>query len=124
MAAFAPTIGIDVGGTKCLGVGVDENGTVVAEHRVAATRVVEPVDVVADRGDCGSPRQVLFVIDPLALDRRKEGIFFVGKDPIEIDRYQLLCTRNGRRGDACAGQDERRQQSGVLHGIPRQLWKG
>jgi glucokinase len=28
------TVGIDVGGTKCLGVGVDGRGAVVAEHRV------------------------------------------------------------------------------------------
>lgn len=30
----APTIGIDVGGTKCLGVLVDPRGSIVAEHRV------------------------------------------------------------------------------------------
>jgi glucokinase len=30
----APTLGIDVGGTKCLGVVVDEKARVVAEHRV------------------------------------------------------------------------------------------
>ncbi|MGH9150662.1 MAG: ROK family protein, partial [Acidimicrobiales bacterium] len=29
-----PTIGIDLGGTKCLGVVVDESGTVLAERRV------------------------------------------------------------------------------------------
>lgn len=32
------TIGVDIGGTKCLGVVVDREGTVLAEHRVATPR--------------------------------------------------------------------------------------
>ncbi|HVE47010.1 MAG TPA: ROK family protein [Acidimicrobiales bacterium] len=36
-------IGIDVGGTKCLGVALDDSGSVVAEHRVATPDGAEPV---------------------------------------------------------------------------------
>jgi glucokinase len=42
-----PTIGVDVGGTKCLGVVLDEDGTVIVEHRVATPRAGDKlVDVV------------------------------------------------------------------------------
>lgn len=37
-AAAAPTIGLDVGGTKVLGVAVDGDGSVVAEHREPTPR--------------------------------------------------------------------------------------
>lgn len=44
----AGAIGIDVGGTKCLGVALDEAGSVVDEHRVATPPGAEAVlDVVA-----------------------------------------------------------------------------
>ena len=43
------TIGLDLGGTKCLGLALDEHGTVVAEHRLPTPRGAEGiVDVLAD----------------------------------------------------------------------------
>jgi glucokinase len=45
----AVTVGVDVGGTKCLGVVVDGTGAVVAEHRVTTPRTGEGlVDALAD----------------------------------------------------------------------------
>lgn len=42
-------IGVDVGGTKCLGVAIDESGSVLAEHRVATPDGPEAVlDAVAE----------------------------------------------------------------------------
>lgn len=56
-------IGVDIGGTKCLGVVVDGDGTVVAEHRVATPRtagdlvaaVVAVVGVLREREDRATP---------------------------------------------------------------------
>lgn len=52
-----PAIGIDVGGTKCLGVVLDESGSVVGEHRVAtpegAGAVMDAVAGVALALGCG-----------------------------------------------------------------------
>ena len=38
-----------------------------------ALGIVEPLDVVADRRDCGSPRRVALVVDQLALQRGEEA---------------------------------------------------
>lgn len=44
-----PVIGVDVGGTKCLGVLVDDSGAMVAEHRVPTPAAPDAlVDAVAD----------------------------------------------------------------------------
>lgn len=56
-------IGVDIGGTKCLGVVVDDDGAVIAEHRVATPRtapdlvsaVVAAVGVLRGRGGRGVP---------------------------------------------------------------------
>ncbi|HUP70044.1 MAG TPA: ROK family protein [Acidimicrobiales bacterium] len=56
--ARSGSIGIDVGGTKCLGVAIDESGSVVAEHRVATPEggeaVLEAVAGVARALGCGT----------------------------------------------------------------------
>ena len=57
-----PTLGVDIGGTKVLGVALDEDGTVVAEHRVPTPRgsealvddVLEVVAVLRDACDGAS----------------------------------------------------------------------
>lgn len=53
----ASAIGIDVGGTKCLGVVLDEGGSVVGEHRVAtpdgADAVLDAIAGVAVALGCG-----------------------------------------------------------------------
>ena len=44
-----PTIGVDVGGTKCLGMAVAADGSVVAEHRVPTPKTPgEVVDTIAE----------------------------------------------------------------------------
>lgn len=49
MSADPRRVGIDVGGTKCLGVALDAAGSVVAEHRRATPRSARQlVEVVAD----------------------------------------------------------------------------
>lgn len=39
----ARSIGIDLGGTKCLGVAIDADGTILAEHRVPTPQGAEPI---------------------------------------------------------------------------------
>lgn len=43
MAQPALTVGLDVGGTKCLGVAVDEKGDVLAEHRIETPAGTDPL---------------------------------------------------------------------------------
>lgn len=74
MPAGSLTVGVDVGGTKCLGVLVDETGRVVAEHRVATPpggeAVVDAiVDVVGELAHHGAVRAV-GVGMPGLVDRR------------------------------------------------------
>jgi glucokinase len=44
----SPTVGVDIGGTKCLGVVLDSHGVVIAEHRVPTPRT--GVELVAAVG--------------------------------------------------------------------------
>ncbi len=59
-SAIGLTAGIDLGGTKCLGVALDEAGSVVGEHRrvtpVGAEAIVETIVAVATA--LGSPAAV------------------------------------------------------------------
>ena len=74
-----PTIGVDVGGTKCLGVVLDEDGTVIAEYRVPTPRagdeLVDAVGAVTD-----------FLRDAASLTRPAVGIGAPGL----VDRHGSL----------------------------------
>src|SRR6516225_3133117 len=74
-----PTIGVDVGGTKCLGVVLDEDGTVITEYRVPTPRagdeLVDAVGAVTD-----------FLRDAASLTRPAVGIGAPGL----VDRHGSL----------------------------------
>lgn len=68
-----PAIGVDLGGTKCYGVRVEADGTVVAEHRLPTPRgaaaVVETVAEVAARLQGDEPLTEMGVGLPGLVDR-------------------------------------------------------
>ena len=59
-AALGVTAGVDLGGTKCLGVALDEAGSVVGEHRLATPVGMEAIveTIVAVATALGSPAAV------------------------------------------------------------------
>ncbi|MFZ1489408.1 MAG: ROK family protein, partial [Ilumatobacteraceae bacterium] len=68
--AEASHAGIDVGGTKCLGVALDSRGEIVDEHRVATPSVADRLlDVLTELAERFAPIASLGVGVPGLVDR-------------------------------------------------------
>jgi glucokinase len=118
-------IGIDVGGTKCLGLRVDESGSVVAEHRVATPvggpAIVDAIGQVAEVLSPGGGPPALGVGLPGLVD--VDGVLrFAPNLPGVVDLPLRAALRERFPGapvrvenDAsCAGWGER--EAGAAHG--------
>ncbi len=96
---LARRAGIDVGGTKCLGVVLDEHGEVIAEHRLATPKGPDNiVDALAEIARVLAPYDSLGVGVPGLVTR--DGVLSAAPNLVDISNFRvgaLLAERLGHQ---------------------------
>lgn len=119
---MARRIGVDLGGTKCLGLALDDAGQTVAEHRVATPRgAAALLDVIDETVDALGPPSAIGVGLPGLVDVR--GVLRFAPHLPGIVDFDMAAALHERYPDAairidndatCAGWAE--TQVGAAHG--------